>query len=91
MTVRLEQGHCRLQVWDNGVGFDLEAQEGGLDLQSIRKRVNALNGAYRVETSHDGTAVEVDFPLTKRTEIRSVLLLLSYRFTGGIYKPFCIA
>ncbi len=54
-----------LTVADDGCGFDCAAAQGrGMGLQSMRERVEALGGAFRVESSQGkGTLITARVPL----------------------------
>ncbi len=52
----------KLEVQDNGIGFDSELiiQKGGLGLKGMRERVRKMNGTFNIEsTSNTGTKLEV--------------------------------
>jgi len=66
VTVNLsgEQQHVRLEVIDNGRGFDRAAiaDRGGLGLTSMRERAELLGGSLTLEsTPGNGTRLTVDF------------------------------
>jgi signal transduction histidine kinase len=60
-----EAEHLRLQVHDDGVGFDTRAAfPGHLGHTSMRERIGALGGHLRLSSGVDtGTTVELDVPL----------------------------
>ena len=66
-----EDSNIRLEVRDNGVGFDPDApradkQGGGFGLMGLRERARLLGGTLRVESSPgQGTLVEVRVPLSQ--------------------------
>jgi signal transduction histidine kinase len=73
-------GTVSLMVTDDGVGFSLAGREegaqggrfarGGLGLQTMRERVEALGGSFRIDsTPGEGTRVEVVVPGQERLEI----------------------
>jgi signal transduction histidine kinase len=57
-------GLCRLQVTDNGRGFDHEqASDGGLGLVNMRRRAEKLHGKLTVESIETGgTRIEWEVP-----------------------------
>jgi signal transduction histidine kinase len=63
-----EDGHFRVQVTDDGVGFDPQAigaptDEGGFGLYSIRERLIAVDGSLRIESAPGtGTVVTAILP-----------------------------
>jgi signal transduction histidine kinase len=72
-AVILEQrpGIARLEIRDNGVGFDPAALSSpapgrGLGLVGMRERVTLVGGAWRVESAPDkGTRVTVELPIVE--------------------------
>lgn len=66
VTVILDQddGAVTLKVTDNGVGFDTEAQYGGMGLHSMRERAESLNGTLTIQSGPGhGTIISVTFPI----------------------------
>jgi signal transduction histidine kinase len=63
-----ENGNLRLQVRDNGRGFDADAaqaQTAGLGLVGIKERAALVDARAKIISSPDkGTTVEVSLPLT---------------------------
>ena len=63
-----EDGHFRLKVTDDGIGFDPQTlgaptEEGGFGLYSIRERLTAVDGSIRIESSPgSGTVVTAILP-----------------------------
>jgi PAS domain S-box-containing protein len=54
----------RLELRDNGIGFDVNAIKSGVGLISVSKRVKAINGHYHIQSSSmQGTIIQVHFPL----------------------------
>ena len=70
VVIDMENGHFRLKVADDGVGFDPQTLgaptvEGGFGLYSIRERLIAVDGSLRIEsTPGTGTVVTVILPQT---------------------------
>jgi len=55
VSVSVKDGLCRLQVVDNGRGLDVvEASEGGLGLNNLRRRAEKLHGQFATETPESG-------------------------------------
>ncbi|HOD35063.1 MAG TPA: PAS domain S-box protein [Syntrophales bacterium] len=63
-----ENGHCRVKVTDDGVGFDPQTRrtptiEGGFGLYSIQERLSAIGGCLRIESAPgSGTTVTAILP-----------------------------
>jgi len=70
VMISMEDGHFRVQVTDDGVGFDPQAlgaptAEGGFGLFSIRERLIAIDGSLRIESAPGaGTVVTAILPST---------------------------
>ncbi len=61
----LEASGCRIIISDDGAGFDSSAAEdsGGLGLVSMRERVSALGGTFRLDSSPgEGTTITATLP-----------------------------
>ena len=67
VRIVIEDDAVKLEVADNGIGFKLEdvSNKGGIGLQSIRERVEHLNGLLSVEATDDGTFITVEIPRKK--------------------------
>ena len=65
-TVRLrlwsEQGRARMQVGDDGRGFDPEAAGGGLGLRNMQERIAHFGGILLVRSDARGTVLTVLMP-----------------------------
>jgi PAS domain S-box-containing protein len=68
-SVRLahEDGQLWLEIVDDGVGFDADADHSGLGLQSMRERIAALNGTLEV-TSQPGQGTRVKVRVAARQD-----------------------
>ena len=68
VMIDMENGHFRVKVTDDGVGFDPErlgapTVEGGFGLYSIRERLIAIDGSLRIESAPgSGTIVTAILP-----------------------------
>ena len=60
--------HVRLEVDDNGIGFDLQQVAGrGFGLESMQERVSELGGKLEIKSQTDeGTRVVVSLPILKK-------------------------
>jgi signal transduction histidine kinase len=67
-----ENGNLRLQIRDNGRGFDAEseqAQTTGLGLVGMKERAALVGGRARITAPRGkGTTVDVTLPLTSQSE-----------------------
>jgi signal transduction histidine kinase len=68
VTVSISEGHCLVQVEDNGRGIDAtEARPESLGLVNLRRRAEKLGGRFMVESSSSGgTLVSWQVPLSQR-------------------------
>jgi PAS domain S-box-containing protein len=75
VDLRCENGNLRLQVRDNGRGFDadsVQAQAVGLGLVGIKERAALVDARVKIISSpNNGTTVEVSLPLTFPSERES--------------------
>lgn len=68
ITLSYLSGAVRLDVYDDGVGFDLAridppSESGGYGIRAMRARVEQLGGVFSVEsTPGEGTIVAVQLP-----------------------------
>ena len=64
LRVRLDRDQTRLEIEDDGVGFDLRRVRGKRDgLRNLRERVAHMGGQLRIETAPGaGTALRVAIP-----------------------------
>ena len=54
----------RLELRDDGIGFNVNEIKAGVGLISVSKRVKAINGHYHIQSSKSqGTIIQVHFPL----------------------------
>ena len=64
VTLDIEDGICRLQIEDDGGGFDVQnPRQGGFGLQNIRQRAEKLGGQFAVTSSGTGTTLDWSAPL----------------------------
>lgn len=75
VTVTYLEDSVLLDIVDDGVGFELETAAGpradgtGFGLLSVRERVEALGGEFRVESAPgSGTAIAVCLPVEQRSQ-----------------------
>jgi signal transduction histidine kinase len=58
VTLKTEDSHIELMIEDNGIGYDTERITKGIGLDSMRERVNAVNGRLEISRrSPQGTCV----------------------------------
>lgn len=70
VTLRVQDGICRLDVVDDGIGISPNAaanrlREGHIGLASQRARIEAAGGTLRILEVPNGTHVAVTVPLTR--------------------------
>jgi signal transduction histidine kinase len=54
----------RLQISDNGTGFDLGGIKSGNGLKNMETRTADLNGSFKIESSRGvGTKISIEFPI----------------------------
>jgi signal transduction histidine kinase len=64
-----ESGEIRLNLRDNGCGFDPMKNHEGFGLQGMRERAEALGGQFSIQSSEgNGTAISILLPLTISSE-----------------------
>jgi signal transduction histidine kinase len=63
IRLNTEGGSFRMEVSDDGKGFDTRAVTHRNGLKNIRLRVDKWGGATHVESSNAGTVVSVRFPM----------------------------
>jgi signal transduction histidine kinase len=65
VSVRRDAGTLRLEITDDGTGFDTAAGAPGghLGLANMRDRASRLGGSLAVESGHDGTTIIVHVPM----------------------------
>ncbi|MDK2982217.1 MAG: two-component system, NarL family, sensor histidine kinase LiaS [Chloroflexota bacterium] len=56
----------RLQISDNGTGFDMDSVKKGLGLRSITERVAENQGKLDVDSGSGGTTITLQFPYHKQ-------------------------
>ena len=58
----------RLELRDNGAGFEIKDRHDGLGLTGMRERVEQMNGKLEITSAHGkGTKVVVALPLTQES------------------------
>ncbi len=65
VRLHLKDAVVRLEISDDGVGFDptIAGERGGLGLQGMRERVRRVNGQLQIKSTPDqGTCVTVEVP-----------------------------
>ena len=65
MLVEATAGVLRVEVRDDGRGFDPAAPRDGYGLATMEQNVALLRGELPVESSETGTRVTAAFPLAK--------------------------
>jgi len=62
VSVGFLEGEVTIEVRDDGVGFDANAQVKGFGLTGVRERVYLAGGALRLQSNGPGTRVRVRLP-----------------------------
>ena len=61
-----DDGEIRLDLRDNGSGFDPAGRHDGFGLQGMRERVEGMGGRLSIQSARgEGTAISIDLPLAK--------------------------
>ena len=55
-----------LHLEDNGQGFDVAQAKTGFGLQSIRDRAESVGGTFVVDSTQQGTRLQVSVPIESR-------------------------
>ena len=64
LSLRRSREGAVLEVDDDGVGFDPSTSSGGMGLENLRGRVEAMGGGFDVTSGPStGTTVRAVFPL----------------------------
>ena len=63
-TITCELDEARLQLWitDNGDGFDYKKVKRGFGLNSMKNRIDAINGTFNM-SSDDGVLIHINTPV----------------------------
>ena len=66
ISLLIENDEVYLGVDDNGIGFIVEADKKGVGITNIESRIISLSGKFIIDSKLGrGTAVNINFPLTK--------------------------
>jgi two-component system sensor histidine kinase DevS len=57
ISLTARDGHCQLQVTDNGRGWRGKGRQGGLGLTNLRRRAEKLNGRFDIAAVPTGGTV----------------------------------
>ncbi|MBL8046482.1 MAG: hypothetical protein JNL09_08075, partial [Anaerolineales bacterium] len=57
ITLAFEPQQTRLEIIDNGHGFDLDSARKGVGLESMRERIERIGGSLAVESTANGTRI----------------------------------
>lgn len=63
VQLTLEQGELRMQINDNGAGFEPHQTSSGIGLVGMRERVYAVNGRITIDTGLTGTRINISMPI----------------------------
>jgi signal transduction histidine kinase len=63
ITVGFSENACICIITDNGIGFNEATLAYGIGIQSIKNRINDLEGTVEVTSTQNGVYIKVEFPL----------------------------
>lgn len=65
ISITFFEGVLSLIVEDNGIGFLLNKENSGMGIQSIEKRIEALEGTFEIDSVKGrGTTILIDIPIS---------------------------
>jgi signal transduction histidine kinase len=67
VSAGLTDGQVLVEIEDDGVGFDPDAQTSGFGLAGMRERVYLAGGAFEVQSNERGTAISARLPANAQT------------------------
>jgi len=71
VSMKREQQTIRIEISDNGIGFDKSTRNGGTGLNNIRTRLNEIGGELDIETAPGkGTVLRIVINLEKLSDGR---------------------
>ena len=62
IKVRARQGQIRIEIRDDGVGFDPAQSSSGQGVSNMRARMESVGGAFDVVSQKAGVALHASFP-----------------------------
>lgn len=62
IVLETDEIEIKLLVRDNGHGFDMNKEQTGIGLRSIRERVEKLNGTFNILSGKNGTSLSIYIP-----------------------------
>lgn len=67
VELKEEEGHLKLTIADNGIGFSLNKKNKGIGLQNMLTRTNECNGIFEVKSKKGkGTLISILFPIENK-------------------------
>ena len=66
IDVHLTANQLILIYEDDGIGFDLDQDKGGIGLKNIRSRIAYLNAHMNIDNNKKGTTVIIEVPLNEK-------------------------
>lgn len=65
ISITEQNGNYLVTIRDNGIGFDVEKNTGGIGMKNLQKRARELNGSIDIDSiSGSGTSVRINIPLS---------------------------
>jgi signal transduction histidine kinase len=71
VSIGVSDGKITIEVQDDGVGFDPDAQTSGFGLAGMRERAYLAGGTLELEATEPGTLVRARLPVARSSEAGS--------------------
>lgn len=65
VQISFAANNCKLNITDNGKGFDSSGIKMGIGLSSIEKRIKSLEGNFQINSGISGTSLDAEFPVAQ--------------------------
>ena len=67
VELELKSNLFRMLIIDNGVGFDITNEKGGIGLMNMKKRAESFQGTFAIDSSpNNGCSIQIDIPLLSK-------------------------
>jgi len=65
LSINYHSDRVRIEIRDDGIGFEVDEQPSGLGLRSMKERINLVHGELQIHSkSAEGTSIIVETPVT---------------------------